>query len=182
MSEKRPGTNGIKILERAGSLLAAGSGAVSALFLAGMTAVTLLGVFFRYVVQDPFQWTEELARFLMLWSGFLAMNVAMHHGQHLNIDIIVRILPRWISKILGYISLLLIGYFLVVLTTKGYSMTAKTMMQASSMKFSMSWIYMAVPLGAALTLVQVVLQFSAKVLGEFTLQNAAPSESDGAEE
>jgi hypothetical protein len=41
---------------------------------------------------------------------------------------------------------------------------------------------MAVPLGAALTLVQVVLQFSAKVLGEFSPPNAAPSESSGAEE
>ena len=115
-------------------------------------------------VQNPLQWTEELARFLMLWTGFLAMNVAMHHGMHLKIDALVNVLPNWMKHVLGYVCDILIGCFLVILVFKGYGMTKNTMMLASSMKLSMVWIYMAVPLGAFLTLIQHVLQVGRKIL------------------
>jgi len=168
MKQQRTNSLAIGVMEQTGHFLATGSGAVSALLFAAMAFVTFLGVFFRYVVRDPLHWTEELARFLMLWAGFLAMNVAMHHRQHINIDIIVRALPTWLSKSLGYICDLLICYFLIVLTMKGYSMSFNTMVSASSMKFSMFWIYMAVPVGAFFTLVQVLLISGAKVLHDFT--------------
>ena len=168
MKRMHASTLAIQIIERTGRSLATGSGAISAFLFAAMGSITFLGVFFRYVVRDPLQWTEELARFLMLWTGFLAINVAMHHRQHINIDILLRSLPTWLSKSLGYFSDLLICYFLIVLTMKGYSMSAKTIMTASSMKFSMSWVYVAVPLGAFLTFVQVLLDFSGKLLHDLT--------------
>jgi len=177
MKQQRTNPLAIVVMERTGHFLATGSGAASALLFAAMAFVTFLGVFFRYVVRDPLQWTEELARFLMLWSGFLAMNVAMHHRQHIKIDIIVRALPGWLCNSLGYISDLLICYFLIILTIKGYSMSVKTMMTASSMKFSMSWIYMSVPLGSFLTLVQVLLIFGARVLRDVGSLSNPPSAS-----
>jgi len=152
------------ILERIGHWLALCSGSVAVVFFAAMVTAVLLGIFFRYIVRDPLQWTEELARFLMLWTGFLAMNVAMHHQMHLKIDSLINVLPAWLRNILGYICDILIGLFLFVLTVKGYAMTKNTMMLASSMKLSMFWIYMAVPLGAFLTLIQLVLQVGRKIL------------------
>jgi len=125
----------------------------------------ILGVVFRYVVQAPLQWTEELARFFMLWTGFMAMNVAMYHRAHLAIDSIIVLMPPRLVKLLGYLGDILIAYFLIILLIKGYSMTTRTIMQASSMEFSMFWIYMAVPLGAFLTLIQHGLQIACKLLG-----------------
>lgn len=152
------------ILLTLGHRLAQITGAISATLLFAMFGVVILGVVFRYVIQSPLQWTEELSRFLMLWTGFMALNVAMFHRQHLAIDTLVAQLPERVSRILGYICDILIAYFLVVLIDKGYSMTTRTMMQASSMNFSMFWIYMAVPLGALLTLIQHLLQIGCKLI------------------
>ncbi|MBT4090633.1 MAG: hypothetical protein HOE30_19265 [Deltaproteobacteria bacterium] len=58
--------------------------------------------------------------------------------------------------------------FLVFLTLKGYQMASGSIMNAMSMDFSMSWIYMAVPLGALLTLIQLVIMILKKTLLAFT--------------
>ena len=174
--EKRGKNNRtVRILDSLGKGISLGSGSLGMLTLAGMTAVTLLGVVFRYIVRDPLQWTEELARFLMLWTGFLGMNAAMYYGQHFNIDSVVKLLPARVAKALGYISDVLVGYFLIILTIKGYAMTMNTMLQASTMDFSMFWIYMAIPLGAFLTLVQLALKLGAKIALEFEPADGNPS-------
>jgi TRAP-type C4-dicarboxylate transport system permease small subunit len=43
-------------------------------------------------------------------------------------------------------------------------------MTASTLNISMFWIYMAVPLGALLTVIQLILNVTMKVLKEFRTQ------------
>lgn len=49
----------------------------------------LWGVFTRYVMGDQARWTEELARFLMVWLAFLGAALAYTRQQHLGVDILV---------------------------------------------------------------------------------------------
>lgn len=50
--------------------------AVAALLL--MCALTLLQVLARYGLQQPPQWTEEAARYAMIWAGLLGASVSFH--------------------------------------------------------------------------------------------------------
>jgi TRAP-type C4-dicarboxylate transport system permease small subunit len=43
-------------------------------------------VFTRKVMNDPSEWTEELAIFLLIWVSLLGAAVAMNKGAHLGID------------------------------------------------------------------------------------------------
>ena len=49
----------------------------------------LWGVFTRYIMGDQARWTEELARFLMVWLAFLGAALAYARQQHLGVDILV---------------------------------------------------------------------------------------------
>lgn len=40
-----------------------------------------------------FPWAEELARYLMIWAGFLGASIATRKRRHLKIDILPRFLP-----------------------------------------------------------------------------------------
>ena len=157
----------ITLLDKIGYLIEMSTGSFCAIFFAGMAFVTIVAVFYRYVLNDPIQWSNEVARFLMLWTGFLAMNIAMRRNEHIRIDLVAKMLPPGISKVLDYLIDGLIGYFLVLLIIKGYYMTVSTMLTASAIPISMTWIYIAVPLGALLTLIQLLLNLINRILSLF---------------
>lgn len=156
----------VRFLDRTGFIIETGTGFICVLTLAFMVIVVATGVLFRYVFNNPVQWGEELARFLMLWTGFIAMNIAMRRNQHVQIDIVVKRFPVWIQVILAYCIYFLVGYFLVILTTKGYGMAVSTRMTAASLPVSMSWIYASVPVGALLTMIQLTINFLKRVTAD----------------
>ena len=53
--------------------------------LVGMTLVLGLQIVFRFVVRDPLTWSEELARFMFIWSTFLS-NRLLSERRHFPED------------------------------------------------------------------------------------------------
>ena len=49
----------------------------------------LLGVFSRKILGDQIRWTEELARFLLVWISFLGGALAYIADKHLGVDLLV---------------------------------------------------------------------------------------------
>jgi len=155
------------MLDRFGRIIELASGTICVILFAGLIATTLLGVFFRYIMANPFEWTEEAARFLMLAVGFLAINIALRHDAHIKVDLAVRMLPNSVSKFLDYITAVLLAFFLVMLMWKGYLMTTRTMMTGGALPISMFWPYLTVPLGAFLTLLQLLLNTAKQAIADY---------------
>ncbi|MBM3300728.1 MAG: TRAP transporter small permease, partial [Deltaproteobacteria bacterium] len=157
----------ILVSDRIGRAIETAVGSFCVLIYAAMIAAALLGVLFRYVMLSPFEWTEEVARFLMLWVGFLAMNIALRRNEHIAINFLGGRVPPGARRLIGYGIDLLVGLFLYYLLKQGYLMTTQTLITTGTLNISMFWIYMAVPLGALLTLIQLVLNVAMKVMKEF---------------
>ncbi|MFQ5622585.1 MAG: TRAP transporter small permease [Paracoccaceae bacterium] len=97
-------------------LLRAGR-AVAWVFLGLMVVIILAQIFFRYVIGDALNWTEEAARFLMLWMCGLIAPSAYRWGGFVSIDMFVRALPARVGAALG---LALLAVALSVLTSGIY--------------------------------------------------------------
>ncbi|WP_254073382.1 TRAP transporter large permease subunit [Acidisphaera sp. S103] len=81
-----------RVLERVAGLLAA------VLVLAEVVTL-LLGVIFRYVLQNPLGWTNELASALFLWLAMLGSVIAWQRGQHMCLTAVVaRFTPHWRAR------------------------------------------------------------------------------------
>ncbi len=80
--------------------------------LALMVCFILGQVFFRYVLNDAPNWTEEAARFGMLWMTGLMAPVAYRQGGFVAIDMVERALPRMLA---GLLTLVLLALSLSVL-------------------------------------------------------------------
>lgn len=153
-----------RLIDRTGQAIEFITGIFCVVLFALLVIVVMLGIVFRYVVADPLQWSEEMARFFMLWIGFVALNIATRQDQHLKVDTLFEKLPVLAVVILKFIGNSLVILFLVVLLYKSYYMTMNTMVTASSMPFSMFWVYLSVPLGAGLSLVQLILGIFRNIL------------------
>lgn len=77
-----------------------------------MVCFILLQVFMRYALNDAPNWTEEAARFGMLWMTGLMAPVAYRHGGFVAIDMLERGLAPRLSAVL---TLVLFGMSFVVL-------------------------------------------------------------------
>ena len=106
-------------------------------------------VFTRKVLNNPSQWTEELAIFLLIWVALLGAAVALSLGSHLGIDYFVGKLSktkRTITEIITFgLILAFAGY---VMLYGGFDLVKSNLElgQVSPVfKVKMGYVYLAVP-------------------------------------
>lgn len=78
-----------------------------------IVTLTIAQIFFRFVLDSPLIWSEELARVLLVWMTFLGAAVVCWDGRHLNVDVLFNRLPagfrRVVRRINGAIALTFLG-------------------------------------------------------------------------
>ena len=118
---------------------------------AAMTFMLIIQVFLRYVLKASVPFSEELARYLMVWVVFLAAGLALQEDAHISIRILVDKLPgrtrSWAN--LGAQILLLV--FLVLLMIETIALLPYQRLQIIlSMGISIFWFYLAIPVGCSI--------------------------------
>lgn len=89
------------------------------LFVLGfsMAVIVALQVFFRYVLNQSLFWSEELARYLLVWLTFLGASAAYRRKVHPGVDILSSRMPARLQKtfavIVHLVSLGLFGVMIV---------------------------------------------------------------------
>ena len=83
--------------------------------LLALLATVVLGVAFR-ALGEPLIWSDELARYLMVWLAFIGWILASRRRSHIRITLVIERLPppfRRILEALIQVALLVLGAFLV---------------------------------------------------------------------
>ena len=122
-----------------------------AIFLLAMAQIL-----FRYVFKISAPWTEEAARFLLIWMALLASGIAFKHGEHFSIDFFTsRMRPRLRVSVNLWMSLLAALFILAVIFW-GVSFAKLGFFTISpGLQVSMFLPYLAVPVGGALMLLNL---------------------------
>ena len=142
------------------SILGGINGAVLRLFrwlalsiLAVMTAIVLSGVFFRYVLDDALAWSEEIAKFLMVWMTFIAAPIAYKTGALVAIEAFPRALKGRVREVLLVIIEAIVITLMLVFIIKGTFLAQNASIQrASTINLSIMYVYAAMPVGAFMVL------------------------------
>ena len=126
---------------------------IATIGLGAMSIITIVAVFFRYVLHSPITWSEEAARYLMIWSTLLGISIATKQKAHLGIDIFVSMAPKKIQRILEIFSwsMLIVMYLFLVWTSILFILTAiKTGNVTPMLRIPFYIIYLALPIGFGL--------------------------------
>ena len=121
-------------------------------------ASTFAGVVFRYVIRAPLKWSEELARILFVWIVFFGGNVVTRRERHLSLDFLENLFPTTLKHILYVLSSILGLVFLSVVLYVSILMTEQIgrISNLAVIPISMSYPYMALPVGSLLMIVQII--------------------------
>lgn len=91
-----------------------------AIFLA-MLFLNLLQVFYRYALNSPLSWSEELSRYLLIWSVFFGIGAVTRDDAHIVIDFIgspenpgpFRQAVDWTRRILSFVIMATFAYLVL---------------------------------------------------------------------
>lgn len=126
-----------------------------------IAAVVFLQVVFRYVLRQPLFWSEELPRYLLIWTSFLAAALAQKNEAHINITLALTPLAPRIRRGVQILTNLVILAFLGVLVYSGSLVTSITAHHRSTaLQLPMGIVYAALPVGAALMILYLILQIA----------------------
>lgn len=129
-----------------------------ALLVAILSVVVFLQVVFRYVFNSPLHWSEEMARFLMIWVVLLAAAIGIKRHSHFSVDILVKKFPEKVQKGLQFIlELFLFVLIFDVMIINGVALTKLTIRQISpALHISMSYVYSSVLAGGILSCLYIL--------------------------
>ena len=122
----------------------------------GMTLDVLWGVLTRYALGSQADWTEELARFLLIWIGLLGAAYASGQRMHLAIDLLMPSLQeKGQRRLTLFISSIVIFFALTVMVVGGFRLLyiTQTLGQLSAaLRIPMTIVYAVLPISGILVI------------------------------
>jgi len=127
--------------------------------IAAMTVLVFLQVVFRYLLDAPLDWSEEMASFAFVWMALLGASVGLKNDEHPRLDIFYQVFPDRVKTLCTLIINLAILFMLVVLFVFGLKLTVVMQMQrTAALGYSVSYVYAVLPLSAAIMFIHVLVK------------------------
>lgn len=130
---------------------------VATIAVAVVLALVLVQVFFRYVLNDPISWTQEMSVFGTMLVVMLGAAVAFRRNEHISVSFFVDLFPRPIRLVLVVLANLVTVGFLGMLAYQSWLLSKRAMMQVSpTTGIPVGVIVLFVAVGCALSLLNVI--------------------------
>lgn len=81
----------------------------------GLTALTVVAVFFRFFLNRPIAWTEEVQLILVVWSVFFGASGAIREKGHVAVDIVFDMLPHKAQSVVNTLIWVLTAAAILIL-------------------------------------------------------------------
>ena len=139
--------------------------AIETVLLGVFLSVMVLSVFLQVITRllhVSISWSEELARFSMVWAALIGAALALERGSMHRIDLLAKRLPARMQRALGVLVDLVVAALIVTLIWKGAAWALRPYVRvqvSSALEISMSWVYAAVPVSGVLMLLSMLLKF-----------------------
>jgi TRAP-type C4-dicarboxylate transport system permease small subunit len=127
-----------------------------------MALAVFLQFFTRYVLNDSYAWTEEIATYCLIGVVFIGASMCVRLSRHIQVDLVYRYLPHPVARALSTaIDLIRIAFFGYAVRLVWIYIQIIGDEQMTTINFPKNYVYYAVLLGFGLMLaraVQVALQ------------------------
>lgn len=130
--------------------------------LSVMTILIFIQVVCRFCFKNSLSWSEELARYILVWSTFLGASLGIKKGAHIGVEAFKLILPKNVKIVVEYIGIILCFIFSIIVF-KNCSIILQKQFSTGQVSPAMQipmWIpYLGVCLGAFLMSLRFIEAF-----------------------
>ena len=120
--------------------------AIGVLFLF-MTLLVFINILSRYVFHNPLAWSEEIARFMMVWICFLGAAVCSKREEHLKMGFsLAKLISPQFDKLVLFLLEVAFIVFLILLIKAGYTVCDRgSYIRSPALQISMNYVMLVIP-------------------------------------
>lgn len=108
-------------------------------------------VFSRYILQDPSSFTDELARYLLMWLSLLGAAYMVGQQEHIAIDILSKKMDPKLQSMISNGAVFLFASSVMIIGGIYLVGTILSLEQRSAtLQIPMGYVYLSIPLSGAL--------------------------------
>ena len=157
------------------------------LMLAGMLLVVFFGVVNRIFFQFPMAWSEEVARYLLIWVVFLGGSLGIKRSIHISVDALIIIVRPAFQKFIS-LFVCVVGFvfcaWIFYIGADFVSRLISTGQLSPALRMPIYIAYAAVPCGFGLMalryFIRLILFFNKRELKDYKVNSTELAVGDNA--
>lgn len=115
--------------------------------MVALCTVTFLQVVMRYVFQSPPFWSEEVARFLMVWVSFIGFNIVLVRRSEMTVTFFAERFPLASQRLRETVVTVLIIGFLLLGAYHGTIFSLESYrVRSIALQIPLTFVYISLPL------------------------------------
>lgn len=122
-----------------------------------MVLTVFIATCVRYLTTISIPWGEELARYSMVWIGYIGASLGIKRNAHIGVEVLVSLLPAHIRRLFDYLRTGIIIFFNVLIAYYAFQIIQSQIAteQVSPALQIPIWVaYGAIPVGMLLMTVR----------------------------
>ena len=138
-----------------------------------MTAIMGVQIVSRYFFQNSLTWSEELVRYMFVWSAFLGVPFCIKHGLSIKVDQFRNLFPVPLQRILMYIDKIIIFLLFLVLFIYSFKVVRATYLSGQTspaMQLPMWTVQISVTVSSLLSMIRSIQNLLNLVRGKIKLE------------
>ncbi len=151
------------------------------ILLVAMLAIVDVAIFMRYVMNDALAWSEEIAKFVMVWLTFIVAPIGLRQGAHVGIEVLIGNIGGRFRQVLLILIFVGVIALMVVFVKEGSFMTWNARIQrASTIDLSILYVYICMPIGSfmiGMVALEFVINAIRGVIDPRAARTASPDET-----
>ena len=148
---------------------------VLCLLVTAMVVIVFAQVVFRFILRASLPWSEEAARYIMVWISMLGASIGVRAKGHIGVEAVALLLPSFLKKAVAVATTLVAAAFFAGMIYYGSVVLKIVRMQESpAMEVSMAVPYSSLAVGGALMLLYSVEELLSLLLPQ-TLKKGGAS-------
>lgn len=156
-----------RILERTSEVTNRAAEYVMIVLMIGISLLIFTQVVMRYVFNYSLFWSEELARYILIWITFIGASVGFKRTAHMGIDFVYMRLSRSSRRVVSIVIYLVILLFAFVMSVYGFNLSIFVWWQFSPALFiRMTFPYISISIGGVLIVIHTLANMAGDLARE----------------
>ncbi|MCW5687883.1 MAG: TRAP transporter small permease [Pseudolabrys sp.] len=125
-----------------------------------LAIIVFLQFYTRYILNDSLSWTEEIARYGLMWITFIGGAIVVRKKTNIAVELLLQFSSRRVARVLLAIGDVTQLFFIALLAYFSIEITDRMSLQIMTVvDWPMSWVYAGIAFGCFLMLARQIQKF-----------------------